>query len=154
MNKISKSGCFSFFYQFFVVFLSIALFAPAASAEDFIAPEQIDGVTRVTAEQVVDLVSTESELVIIDSRKPGQFIKGHIQGARNIQDTKMTEELLAKHVPSKSMPVIFYCYGPKCLRSANASTHAKKWGYTRIYWFRGGWKEWKDKQMPVSRLNQ
>ena len=125
-----------------------------STAEEALAPQQIAGVTRVSAEQVIDLLSSQSDVVIIDSRKSSQYIKGHIQGALNILDTRMTESILQQHLADYSTPVIFYCYGEKCLRSANAASKARDWGYTKIYWFRGGWKEWLKKQMPVSRLNK
>ena len=136
----------------FIILVSGGLFSAAVQAEKFLAPEQIEGVIRVTAEEVFDLVINEPALIIIDSRKQEQFNKGHIQDALNILDSKMTESQLAKFVSSKSVPVVFYCNGDKCLRSANASAKAYDWGYRRVYWFRGGWKEWVTKEMPVSRI--
>ena len=123
-------------------------------AEHHLSPEQIEGVTRVTAEEIFDLVVNEPDLMIIDSRKPERFSKGHIQDALNILDSEMTESQLAKIVASKSVPVVFYCNGEKCLRSANAAVKAYDWGYRKIYWFRGGWNEWMKKEMPVSQLSK
>ena len=48
-------------------------------------------------------------------------------------------------------PLLFYCNGERCLRSSHAAKMAVNWGYTRVYWFRGGWQEWLDKQLPVTR---
>ena len=35
------------------------------------------------------------------------------------------------------------------MRSTNAIRKAREWGYKELYWFRGGWKEWSDKRLPV-----
>ena len=154
MNNILNSY-FSSLRYLSTVLVAAVLFCPAGVlAEKFLAPEQIEGVTRVSAERVFDLVVNQPDLIIIDSRKQVQFNRGHIQGALNILDSDMTESQLAKLVTSKSVPVVFYCNGEKCLRSANASAKAYDWGYRKVYWFRGGWKEWMNKEMPVSQLSQ
>jgi rhodanese-related sulfurtransferase len=64
----------------------------------------------------------------------------------------MTQESLKELVQSANTPVLFYCNGARCMRSHNAATMAISWGYKNIYWFRGGWGEWLDKELPVSRL--
>ncbi|MCW8909261.1 MAG: rhodanese-like domain-containing protein [Gammaproteobacteria bacterium] len=152
MNKIFNSVFIFYLRYLFIILVSCGLFSTVVQAEKFLAPEQIEGVIRVTAEEVFDLVVNEPALIIIDSRKQEQFNKGHIQDALNILDSKMTESQLTKFVTSKLTPVVFYCNGDKCLRSANASAKAHEWGYHRVYWFRGGWKEWVAKKMPVSRV--
>jgi rhodanese-related sulfurtransferase len=122
-----------------------------ALAERPEAPPSVPGTTKVTAEEVVELVTTHSDLVVIDSRKPFEYEKGHIQGAHSLVDTDTTPETLAAQVPTKETPVLFYCNGPKCLRSSNAAKKAVDWGYSQVYWFRGGWSEWTDKQLPVTK---
>ena len=128
-----------------------ALLPFQARAETPLAPEQIDGVTRVSAEETIKLILDHPSLVVIDSRKAEEFAKGHIEGAVNLLDSSMTAQQLAQHVASLQTPVLFYCNGARCLRSSHAATKAKKWGYSRIYWFRGGWSEWQEKQLPISK---
>ena len=86
---------------------------------------------------------------IIDSIKKTEYVKGHIEGAVRLLETDITEADLAAIVPEKDMTILFYCNGVRCLRSSNAITRAKQWGYTSLVWFRGGWKEWSDKRLPV-----
>ena len=87
--------------------------------------------------------------VPIDVRTPEEFAEGHIEGAVSLLDTEMTEADLATIVPEKDTTILFYCNGVRCLRSTNAIAKAKQWGYTSLVWFRGGWKEWSDKRLPV-----
>ena len=120
-------------------------------AEKPFAPEFLEGAIRVNAEKSAELIVTTSNLLIIDSRKEVEYSKGHIQGSVSLLDTEMTPEKLSKHAPDKATPLLFYCNGERCLRSSRAATKALGWGYNKIYWFRGGWNEWVEKGMPISR---
>lgn len=134
-----------------LLLLSLLLATPPALADKPVAPDAIPGTTRITAEQLVELINSTPELVIIDARHHEEYAKGHIEGALFMLDTDMTPEKLGKKVHSKNTPVVFYCNGERCARSTNASQNAVSWGYRRVYWFRGGWQEWRDKGLPVSR---
>lgn len=114
-----------------------------------LVPELIPDVSLVSAEEVIELIYSAPELVIIDARKQQEYNKGHIEGAISILDTYMTEEDLEKNVPSRTHPVVFYCNGTRCMRSHNAIIKARQWGYTNLYWFRGGWKEWQGAKLPI-----
>ena len=132
----------------FVLFCSISASAFAEKK----APESIDGTKRVSAEQVVDLVMNNAELVVIDARKASDRDEaGWIEGSIGLPNYDTTADSLAKNIPSKSTPVLFYCNGVKCGRSVESSKKAVSLGYEKIYWFRGGWEEWTQKGLPVSR---
>ena len=133
-----------------LLFVSMFMLAFSAFAEKK-APESIDGTKRVSAEEVVELVMNTPDLVIIDARKTSdRDAAGWIEGSVGLPDYDTNAESLAKHVPSKTAPVLFYCNGVKCGRSVKSSKQAVSLGYKNIYWFRGGWEEWTQKGMPVS----
>lgn len=119
------------------------------AAEKPYAPASVPGVVIVSAEEVVELILSKPELVIIDSRKKTEFTKGHIEGAVNVLNTSMQRADMEALYPDKTRPIIFYCNGIRCLRSADALRKASGWGYKNLFWFRGGWKEWTDKRLPV-----
>lgn len=112
-------------------------------------PENISGAITVTAEEVIELILLNPELVVVDSRKKTEYSKGHIEGAVNILNTTMQLEDLETIAPDKTKAILFYCNGTRCLRSADAISKALDWGYKNIIWFRGGWNEWMDKRLPV-----
>ena len=115
------------------------------------APEMLEGTTVVSVEDVYKLITTKPDLVIIDSRRNEEYAKGHIEGSITLLDSKMTQDDLRKHVATTDTPILFYCNGARCMRSYKASVKAISWGYSNIYWFRGGWKEWRNNEMPISR---
>ena len=120
-------------------------------AEKPLAPEQIPGASALTAEGAAELILSTPELVVIDARKQEEFAAGHIEGAISMLNTTMTEASLAQLVPNKNTPILFYCNGERCMRSTDATQKALSWGYQSVYWFRGGWKEWSEKQMPIAK---
>lgn len=131
-----------------LMFVSLFCVAFSAFAETK-APEFIDGTKRVTAEEVVELATNTPDLIIIDARKTSdRESAGWIEGSVGLPDYDTDAETLAKHVPSKTTPVLFYCNGVKCGRSVKSSKVAVESGYKNIFWFRGGWEEWTEKGMP------
>ncbi len=122
-----------------------------ALADKPLAPHTLAGTTRVDAEQAVVVIQTTPHLVIIDSRLAEEHAKGHIPGAISLLDTDMSEAALSRIAPDRGTPLLFYCNGERCLRSGNAAANAAAWGYRTIYWFRGGWQEWLQKELPIGR---
>lgn len=129
--------------------LSLSTGQVALAEEKPHAPESIENVTILTAEQVIEKILADPELIVIDSRKKTEYLKGHIEGAINILNTKLKQEDLERIVPDKNREILFYCNGTRCMRSTDSIRKAKSWGYTNLTWFRGGWKEWSDKRLPM-----
>jgi rhodanese-related sulfurtransferase len=123
---------------------------PQARAEKPFAPDRIDGVTIVDAAGVIELIYSMPELTIIDSRLVSEYEKGHIEGALHLLDTDMSEQTLTRIVRDHDLPILFYCNGERCLRSANAIEQAISYGYSNLYWFRSGWQEWLDLELPIT----
>ncbi|ARU55407.1 MAG: rhodanese-like domain-containing protein [Pseudomonadales bacterium] len=136
-------------YVFSTLFLFA--FANVALAEEMDAPESVEGTTRISAEDLIDLVDEYDDLVLIDSRIPKDRAGGKIEGSVSLPDTETTPAKLAEAIATKSTPVIFYCNGVKCGRSVKASKMAVAEGYSKVYWFRGGWEEWTNKGLPISK---
>lgn len=124
---------------------------PAAASDRPLAPASVPGSQLVSAEQAIDLIGAQPNLLVIDSRRREEFDKGHVEGAINLLDTELTRQVLLKLAPSPDRPLLFYCNGERCLRSSNSARQALSWGYRKVYWFRGGWQEWIDKHLPVAR---
>jgi len=140
---------FPLFFLMLSVFLLLSVSINSPADEKPIAPESIEGVNIVTAEEAIDLILADPGMPIIDSRKKTEYVKGHIEGAVNISNIEMTSDVLQKVAPEKNNAILFYCNGVHCLRSSDAIHKALSWGYSNIVWLRGGWQEWKEKQLPV-----
>ena len=119
-----------------------------SAAENKDAPNSISGTTKVFAEDVIDLAEKIPNLLIIDARIHSDRRQGYIEGSVSLPDIETNCKSLAKVIPKKITPVLFYCNGVKCGRSVVSSRVALKCGYNTIYWFRGGYEEWKAKGFP------
>jgi rhodanese-related sulfurtransferase len=126
----------------------VAWTSPAQAEGRVVAPDDIPGTVKVDAEGVLDLVEKIPQLVIVDSRIRQDRLQGYIEGSISLPDVDTNCGSLAKVISRKSTPVLFYCNGPKCGRSVHASRKALGCGYTGVYWFRGGFEEWKNKNYP------
>ena len=136
-------------YVVLPIFLTLLIpLVVSADGKPF-APESIDGVVIVTAEEAIELILDNPDMPIIDSRKKTEYVKGHIEGAVSLLDTEMTEQDIKAVAADKEAAILFYCNGVRCLRSSNAIVKVQGWGYSNLICFRGGWKEWSDKRLPV-----
>ena len=128
---------------FLLVFNTSAHAAPKVPV-----PDQIPGVQLVDAEGVIEVAGKLKKLIIIDSRIAGDRKLGYIEHSISLPDTETNCDSLAKIIPSKRTPTLFYCNGVKCGRVVVATRIAVECGYENLYWFRGGFEEWKLKEYP------
>lgn len=147
VNSGKESLCYVMIL-FCALFYSNTLFA---NEENKDAPLNITGTTKVNAEEIFELVDKTPDLIIIDARIRSDRIQGYIESSVSLPDIQTSCSSLKKIIPSKSSPLLFYCNGVKCGRSGNSAKKALKCGYKTIYWFRGGFEEWKSKNLPFIR---
>ena len=131
-----------------LVILAIYIISGASYASSLEAPLFISGATKINAEEVIEVVNKHPKLVIIDSRITGDRKKGYIESSISLPNTKTDCQSLSKVLPKKDAVAIFYCNGVKCGRSVDAIKIALKCGYKNLYWFRGGFEEWLQKDLP------
>ena len=136
--------------RLFLAVLALA-FAGALPAAAQDAPMSIAGATTVNGQQVVDLITKNPDMAILDNRQPADFAAGHIEGAVRLLDTDTNAESLARHVKSKDTFVLFYCNGLKCGRAAKAADVAVKLGYTKVHYYALGMEEWRALGLPTVR---
>jgi TolB-like protein/class 3 adenylate cyclase/Flp pilus assembly protein TadD/rhodanese-related sulfurtransferase len=87
--------------------------------------------------------------IFIDARGSGPYSRGHIPNAINLHTNRdLTKEALSELV-GLDEEVVFYCGGEDCPLSANACAKALVWGYTKVYYFAGGYPSWKKADYPI-----
>ena len=118
-----------------------------ANAADKVSPTTVDGAQTVTAAEAKALF--DKGVLFVDVRRNSEWEAGRIPGAVHIELKKgYSKETLSKEAKTNE-PVVFYCNGPKCLRSSKASASAVKWGFTEVNYFRGGLPAWQSAGYPV-----
>jgi rhodanese-related sulfurtransferase len=110
-------------------------------------PENIPGVTKVTAEELINMIQEQTGLTVIDARMDDRQ-RGYIEGSISLPDVNTDCDTLDTVIPTKSTPAVFYCNGVKCGRSAKSVRIALNCGYKTIYWYRGGFEDWLNNDYP------
>jgi rhodanese-related sulfurtransferase len=123
-----------------------------------LTPDSIPGVTKVTAEQVAKLLADGA--VAVDTRSAKEYEQEHIIAAIHVPylekslkdreyDATMDDFSALSNLPLEKA-LIFYCNGPECWKSYKASIAAKAKGAKKIYWYRNGMPEWREKSLPLA----
>lgn len=144
--------------QSIYVLVILAIFATIGSAVAAETPTSLHGAVVVDAVKAKSLI--DSGVPVFDVRVANEYAEAHIKGAKSVPykeksakavNFDATEDAfdLAKLPSDKSSAVLFYCNGPECWKSYKASLTAIKGGYKKVYWFRTGFPEWKQKGFMI-----
>jgi len=125
---------------------SFAEEAPNLAKPKIVVPENIAGVTTVTAEQLIEILTSDNAPLLIDARIKKDRQHGYIESSISLPDIETNCDTLNKISTDKNQHMMFYCNGVQCGRSVVAIKIARSCGYQNISWFRGGFAEWKDKE--------
>jgi len=124
--------------------LSIVAAAVAPADGDHLA-----SVVVIDAEELKAWIDQDRKILVIDSRVTAEYREAHIPTAVNIPAQAMDKHR-HRFPDDHSYALVFYCNGwPECKKSHEASTKAVAWGYTRVYWLRGGLPAWQVKRYPL-----
>lgn len=93
---------------------------------------------QISMSEAITMMEKEKDYIILDVRRPDEFVEKHIPGAINIPNEIIgTEEI--KELPNKKQLILVYCRSGN--RSKQASEKLVKLGYTNIVEF-GGIIDW------------
>ncbi len=88
--------------------------------------------------------------VFLDARPTGDFMKGHIKGAKNLpyKDVdRLFDSVLADISPDT--PVITYCDGETCELGHELALFLKDMGFNNVKTLVNGWAIWKKAKLPA-----
>ena len=133
----------------FIIAACLLLNVCVANAADtgYRSPEHAEGATTINVDEAKWLF--DEGVTFIDVRNPRFFSRRHVPGSHHLyMKGGFTRETLAD-VAEKDQPIVIYSSGIKCGRAYRAAVQAVSWGYTRVYYFRGGIVDWKDVHYPI-----
>jgi TolB-like protein/class 3 adenylate cyclase/rhodanese-related sulfurtransferase len=105
----------------------------------------VEGAIEINAAEAKAL--HDRRTAFVDSRGSGHYGRGHIPGATNLYFHQVWDGL--SEVVGPNDEVVFYCGGPDCHLSANSSAQAIALGYTKVYYFAGGFPAWENAGYPI-----
>ena len=131
----------------------ILLFLVSTAEADKLAPESIKGawtISTATAKLLLD-----KGYPFIDVRGADDFKIGHIPGAYHLSIRNDFDELNLISIVEKNQPVVIYCNGILCMGSSVAAKKAIDWGWSNVFYYREGIKDWIQQSYAVQQsINQ
>jgi rhodanese-related sulfurtransferase len=146
---------------------SLQLAFTAASKDDFksvgamlnTTPTSLPGAKVVSLSEAQDLIA--KGIPVFDVRNDEEYKKGHIPGsifvpyvessAKEVDFDPGDDRFALNRLPKdKNAPLMMYCDGVVCWKSYKSTTLAVQKGWKNIYWFRGGFPEWKAAGLPIA----
>lgn len=113
--------------------------------------EEQDDITYVSLDGLQNATQSKSQILLIDGRSESAYHEGHIPGAVNIpyiQRDYFSEQLLSN--VARETPIIVYCSSKNCNTSIElAKFLSRKFGFTQVQVFEGGWEEWVKGENPT-----
>lgn len=111
-------------------------------------PESLAVAITIDAENLIELYQSVPNLKIIDTRLHEDRTMGYIETSVNLPSANTNCKSLAKLTKNKDQAIVFYCNGILADASIAAIQVAADCGYKRLFWLRGGFVEWEDKDYP------
>ena len=87
-------------------------------------------------------------MVLVNALSPIEFKNLTIKGSVNIPSSKVAGNPMLPE--DKSMPLVFFCKGPICVKSFKAARKAMALGYTNVKIYQAGLPDWIRKRFPVT----
>lgn len=121
-------------------------------------PTSLPGAKIISAAQAKALIA--KGMAVFDVRVEDEYKTAHVPGAVSVTykessakevgfDPADDQFALNKLPKDKNTPFMMYCDGTICWRSYKSAVMAIQAGWKNVYWFRGGFPEWKEAGLPV-----
>ena len=124
--------------------------------KEVLSPEQqallnelrAQGIHVMTATELRKALASEKPPVVVDVLPAESYAAAHVKGAISIPSAQI-QGAAARQLPDKSARIVVYCASFHCGASTSAATALQKLGYTNVYDFKGGLKQWRELGLPI-----
>lgn len=104
-------------------------------------------IKQISAEDLLKKIENSENFKLVDVLLPSGYEKWHIPGAINIEIDEL--ENLALKMLDKYDEIIVYCASFECQSSTRAAKILETLGFTNVSEYKGGKKEWMEKNYPI-----
>ena len=104
-----------------------------------LSSQAMRNVPRISIDELKPLVEQRSVLVL-DVRRPDEFVQGHIPGAVNLDSTLVAAQ--GSRFKAETRPIVAYCACANEMTAARAAVDLAGLGITGAKALKGGWNEW------------
>jgi len=126
----------------FILFISITFFGLIISCNEVDSQSKTSSISAIEFSNSINKNKTAQ---LIDVRTEGEFTKGHIKNAKNVDFNNSDFQTQISKL-DKNKPVYIYCLSGG--RSSAAIRNMSKLGFKEIYELNGGMMKWRASNMP------
>lgn len=105
-------------------------------------------IRECTVEDVKTDRAAGADHALVDVREDREFQAAHAAGSIHL-GKGIIERDIEETIPDHDRKIVLYCGGG--YRSALAADALQKMGYTNVYSLAGGWRAWKEAEMPIEQ---
>lgn len=106
----------------------------------------------IDAQTLHQLIQSQTPMVLVDARGDKYFDGVLIETAQRLP-SDATDEIIAQALPNKDQQIVVYCAGEGCPASEILANRLVGAGYTQVYDYHGGMREWMSLNKPTTRVN-
>jgi rhodanese-related sulfurtransferase len=103
-------------------------------------------ICEISIQQVRSKMEAGHSFDLIDVREDHEWALGHAHGAKHLSKG-IIERDIENLIPDRHAEIVLYCGGG--FRSALVAENLQRMGYTRVWSMAGGFRSWKEADMPV-----
>jgi rhodanese-related sulfurtransferase len=105
---------------------------------------------KLTKEELKGMMDSDEDFLLVNVLPKENFDEEHIPKSLNIPvSSEGFEQQFVGAAPVKRIKIVVYCASFECHASPNAAKKLEESGYTNIYDYEGGMKDWKEAGYPV-----
>ncbi len=102
---------------------------------------------RIAPAELKAAMAGDDPPLLLDIRTPGEYISGHIPGARLVEGRRIGQ--LAESLTDTGRPIVLYCETGSRSRAARATL--RDLGFTNLTQLEGDMRTWRSLDLPVRR---
>jgi rhodanese-related sulfurtransferase len=105
--------------------------------------------STISGDQLKSWYDQNKEMIVLDARSEKYFDGTMLPDAQWLPYDS-SEEVIAETLPNKEAVIVVYCAGPKCPASGWLYDKLHSMGYTSVYEYHEGLREWMQKGYPTT----
>jgi rhodanese-related sulfurtransferase len=107
---------------------------------------------HITREELRSALGNGAKVTLVEALPEKYWRDGHLPGAIQIDHTEVAEKA-GDLLPDKGAKVVVYCASTECQNSTKAARTLEALGYTDVYEYVEGKKDWADAGLPLVSEN-
>lgn len=105
----------------------------------------------IDAQTLHQLIQSQTPMILVDARGDKYFDGVLIETAQRLP-SDASDDLITQLLPNKDQQIVVYCAGEGCPASENLANRLAAAGYTQVYDYHGGIKEWMSLNNPTTTV--